>query len=85
LLLKLSSNIQSRPLIKTETIENIIVDEVNKRTYVVMAERILSDGELYRIIRLEILSREPLAKGERLVISASKWIKAPKAAMSGKN
>jgi len=52
------------------------VDEANDRTYVVMAERTLTDGELYSIIRLEILSRGPLARGERLVISASKWSKA---------
>lgn len=44
-----------------------------------MAERILTDGEVYRVIRLEILSRGPLARGERLLISASKWSKAAKA------
>ena len=62
---------------KPESIENIIVDEVNDRTYVVMAERTLTDGELYSIIRLEILGRgSPLARGERLVISASTWRKS---------
>ena len=55
------------------------MDEANERTYVVMAERTLTDGEIYRIIRLEILSRGPLARGERLVISASKWGKASEA------
>ena len=52
------------------------MDEANDRTYVVMAERALTDGEIYSIIRLEILRRGPLARGERLVISASKWAKA---------
>jgi hypothetical protein len=65
--------------------ENIIVDEANDRTYVILAERILTDGELYRIIRLEILSRGPLNRGERLVISASKWSKAAGAGGAGSN
>jgi hypothetical protein len=55
------------------TVENIVVDEVHQRTYVVMAQRTLSDGELYRAIRLELLKRggQPPAKGETLVINAS--------------
>jgi hypothetical protein len=54
-------------------IENVIVDEVHQRTYVVMANRILGDGEVYKAIRLEILKRgTPLAKGERVVISLAK-------------
>ncbi len=54
-------------------IENVVVDEVHERTYVVMASRVLTDGELYKAIRLEILRRggHP-AKGERVVISLSK-------------
>lgn len=52
------------------SIENLIVDEANERTYVVMASRVLSDGELYRAIRLELMKRnEPLPKGERLIIN----------------
>jgi len=36
-----------------------------------MADRVLTDGELYRAIRQELLKRaDPLAKGERLVITA---------------
>ena len=63
--------------IKTEEIENVVVDEANNRTYVIMAGRTLTDGELYRIIRLEILGRgRPLSAGEKLVISASKWDKS---------
>jgi hypothetical protein len=56
------------------TVENIVVDEVHQRTYVVMAQRTLSDGELYRAIRLELLKRGGLypAKGETLVINAAK-------------
>ena len=58
--------------VKSESVENIVVDEIHGRTYVVMADRILTDGELYRAIRIEILRRgNPLARGERLVISNS--------------
>jgi hypothetical protein len=58
---------------KLPSVENIVVDEVHQRTYVVMAERVLTDGELYRAIRLEILKRGScIAKGERLVITVSK-------------
>src|SRR6266850_6227231 len=64
--------IQTPPM-KSQTIENIVVDEVHARTYVVMADRVLTDGELYKAIRQEILKRgSPLAKGERLVISLAK-------------
>jgi len=57
---------------KSESIENIVVDEVHGRTYVVMADRALTDGELYRAIRREILRRgNAPARGERLVISNS--------------
>ena len=56
----------------SESVENIVVDEVHGRTYVVMADRTLTDGELYRAIRIEILRRgNPPARGERLVISHS--------------
>jgi hypothetical protein len=57
---------------KSNNIENIVVDEVHARTYVVMADRILTDGELYKAIRQELLKRaDPVAKGERLVITPS--------------
>jgi hypothetical protein len=57
---------------KPKCIENTVVDEVHDRTYVVMADRILTDGELYKAIRQELLkSAAPLAKGERLVITPS--------------
>jgi hypothetical protein len=63
--------------VKSESIENIVVDEIHGRTYVVMADRILTDGELYRAIRIEILRRgNPLARGERLVISNSSSFKS---------
>ena len=58
---------------KSANVENIVVDEVHQRTYVVMANRALTDGELYRAIRLELMKRgEPLARGERLVITPTK-------------
>jgi hypothetical protein len=57
---------------KSKSIENIVVDEVCGRTYVVMAERILTDGELYKAIRQELLKRQgPIEKGERLVINVA--------------
>jgi hypothetical protein len=62
---------------KSESVENIVVDEVHGRTYVVMADRILKDGELYSAIRVEILRRgNSLARGERLVISNSGLFKS---------
>jgi hypothetical protein len=42
---------------QSKQIENIVADEVNRRTYVVLAPRVLSDGEIYRAIRREILKR----------------------------
>jgi len=60
---------------KSPTIENIVEDEVHQLTYVVMARRVLTDGELYSAIRVEILKRGGLPpQGERLVITASNVI-----------
>ena len=42
---------------QSEQIENTVVDEANRRTYIVLAPRVLSDGEIYRAIRREILKR----------------------------
>jgi hypothetical protein len=57
---------------KSGNVENIIVDEVHQRTYVVMAERVLTDGETYKAIRIELLKRggKPPGKGETLIINA---------------
>ena len=51
-------------------IENVIVDEANQRRYVVLAQTVLSDGEVYRAIRKEILKRGgmPPLPGETLTI-----------------
>ncbi|HZL41878.1 MAG TPA: hypothetical protein VFD66_01200 [Verrucomicrobiae bacterium] len=58
---------------KSANVENIVVDEAHDRTYVVMASRILTDGELYRAIRLELRKRgAPPAKGERIVFTPNK-------------
>lgn len=58
---------------KSPDIENIVVDEVHQLTYVVMAHKVLNDGELYSAIRLELLKRRSFpARGERLVITAPK-------------
>ena len=57
---------------KSQTVKNTVVDEVHDRTYVVMATRLLTDGELYSAIRVELLRRKgvfPL-KGETLVMAA---------------
>ena len=56
---------------KASSVENKVVDEANERTYIIMASRVQTDGELFRIIRREILKRrETLAKGETVVIQA---------------
>ncbi len=61
---------RNNDFMKSPTVENIVVDEVHDRTYVVMAHRTLTDGELYRAIRIELLKRGgATAKGERIVIT----------------
>ncbi len=53
-------------------IENTIVDEANRRRYVVLAPRVLTDGEIYRAIRQEILRRgSPLADGETITLTVT--------------
>ena len=53
------------------SIENIVVDEANHRTYIVVAPRVLSDGEVYSAIRRELLRRRGIAPapGETLTIN----------------
>lgn len=58
---------------KTQNIENVIVDEVHHRTFTVMASRVLTDGELYWAIRQALLkrgSKVPI-QGEHLVIKSA--------------
>lgn len=56
---------------RPQNIENTVVDEANHRTYVVLAPRVLSDGEIYAAIRQEILKRGgvPPLPGETLTIT----------------
>jgi hypothetical protein len=56
---------------QSTNIENIVVDEANQRTYVVLAARVLSDGEIYQAIRQEILRRggKPVERGETLTVT----------------
>ena len=56
---------------KTANVENVVVDEAHGRTYVVMASRTLTDGELYQAIRQELLMRGGVypKQGESLVIT----------------
>jgi len=56
---------------ETTNIKNIVVDEANERTYVVLASRVLSDGEIYKVIRQEILRRggKPVQRGETLTLT----------------
>ncbi len=56
---------------RTPIVENIVVDEANHRTYILLAPRLLSDGELYKAIRQEILrrGRKSLAPGETLTFT----------------
>jgi len=51
---------------------NTVIDEANQRTYVILAPRLLTDGEIYRAIRQEILRRGgPLANGETLTLTVT--------------
>ena len=54
------------------TVENTVVDEIHNCTYVVKAGRMLTDGEMYSAIRVELLKRggKLPGKGETLVIDA---------------
>ena len=56
---------------QSSNIENTVVDEANHRTYIVMAPRVLSDGEIYKAIRQEILKRGGVAPppGQTLTIT----------------
>src|SRR5262245_66254686 len=58
---------------QTPNITNTVVDEANHRTYVILAPRVLSDGEIYRAIRQEILRRggKPLAHGETITLTVT--------------
>lgn len=61
---------------KSQTIKNATFDEVHDCTFVVMATRLLTDGEMYSAIRVELLRRKGKfpAKGETLVIAADNGI-----------
>jgi hypothetical protein len=61
---------------KTAMIEHVVVDEANERTYIVMASKVLSDGETFKAIRQEILKRggKRPAKGETLVVTAQEGV-----------
>ena len=58
---------------KAPTTKNVHFDEAHDLTYIVMAHRVLTDGELFSAIRLALLKRggKHPAKGESLVITAA--------------
>jgi hypothetical protein len=58
---------------KSQNVENIVVDEAHQITYIVKGKRIMTDGEIYSAIRVERLKRggKLPAKGDKLVIMAS--------------
>ena len=58
---------------KLPSVENTVVDEARQCTYVVMAPRTLTDGEMYSAIRVEVLKRggKRPDKGETLVITSN--------------
>ena len=58
---------------KNPTTENVFVDELHGFTYVVMAHRILTDGELFSAIRVELLRRggKHPRPGEKVVITVA--------------
>jgi hypothetical protein len=53
--------------------KNVVVDEAHQLTYVVMAYRVLTDGELFSAIRVEILKRGGRLpeKGESVLINTT--------------
>jgi hypothetical protein len=57
---------------KSSPVENVVVDEAHQITYVVKGQRILTDGEIYSAIRVELLRRggKLPEKGEKLIITA---------------
>ena len=59
---------------KHSHIEHVVVDEANQRTYVVRAERPLTDGEIYLSIRLEVIRQRgrPVVRGETLTIETAR-------------
>lgn len=59
---------------KTVPVKNTVRDEANDITYIVNADRLLSDGEIYRAIRIALLARNRQlpAKGETLEIAWQK-------------
>ena len=63
----------SRSMKKSPSVENTVVDEARQCTYVVMAPRVLTDGEMYSAIRVEVLRRggKLPQKGETLVITST--------------
>jgi hypothetical protein len=57
---------------KAPNVVNTIVDEPHRRTYVILAPRVLTDGEIYRVIRQEILRRGyPWADGETITLTVT--------------
>lgn len=58
---------------KSPPVENTVVDEARQCTYVVMASRVLTDGELFSAIRIEVLKRGGKLpdRGETLVINSA--------------
>jgi hypothetical protein len=53
-------------------VDNTVSDEIHNCTYVVKAGRMLTDGEMYSAIRVEMLKRGGKfpEKGETLVINS---------------
>ena len=68
--------VRSLPIMKS-LIKNTVVDEANEVTYVINAERMLTDGEIYSAIRVAWLARgrKIPAKGETLEIAWSGRVK----------
>ena len=58
---------------KSSLVENTVVDEVRQCTYVVVANRVLTDGEMYSAIRVEVLKRRGKLpdRGETLTIQSA--------------
>ena len=70
---RLNSTNQRLPSMKSPTTKNVHFDEAHDLTYIVMAHRVLTDGEMFSAIRLALLKRggKHPAKGESLVITSA--------------
>jgi hypothetical protein len=71
--LKSASVPKNKAHMKPQKVRNTVVDEANQITYIVTADRLLTDGELYSAIRVALLmrGRKRVGRGETLEIATA--------------